>query len=133
MNNLVLEVGKMNRKKTILILEQEYNVANGLKSILVKEGYNAVLRYNYYHIKEFFQKQKPDLVIINISVSKEFGLNILRKTKKSFPALPIIAMSVYSNSLSRNELARFGADDFIAKPFDVEYLKSRIEELVGSA
>jgi DNA-binding response OmpR family regulator len=81
--------------------------------------------------KELCQDAMPDLAIININVTKAFGFNILRKTKETFPKLPIIAVSVCGNSFSRNELDRLGADDFIAKPFDVNYLKSRIEKLAG--
>jgi DNA-binding NtrC family response regulator len=121
----------MNQKKTILIIEQDGNFANGLKRILEKEGYNAVSLYSSHYIRELCQDGIPALAIINISVSKEFGLNILRRTKETFPKLPIVAVSVYSNSFSRSELARLGVDDFIAKPFDVNYLKRQIEKLAG--
>ena len=121
----------MDQKKTILIIEQDNNVANGLKRILEKEGYNAVSLYSSYYIKELCQDEIPDLAIINISVSKEFGLNILRRTKETFPKPPIVAVSVYGNFFTRSELARLGADDFIAKPFDVNYLKRQIEKLAG--
>jgi DNA-binding NtrC family response regulator len=104
----------MNQKKTILIIEQDDNSANGLKLILEREGYNAASLYNSHYIKELCQDKIPALAIINISVSKEFGLNILRRTKETFPKFPIVVVSIYSNSFSRSELARLGADDFIA-------------------
>lgn len=121
----------MIRKKTILIFEQELNIANGLKAILKKEDYQAVSTYSPYAIKDILEDKEPDLVIINISIPKELGLNILSKLKEIFPFAPIIAMSVYSNSFSGRELKRLGADDFIAKPFDVNNLKQKIEQLLG--
>ena len=120
----------MTRKKTILIIGQELNIANGLKAILKKEDYQAFSTYSYYAIKDILEDKEPDLVIINIGIPKELGLNILRKTKESFPCAPILVMSVYGSSFSSKELKRLGADDFIAKPFDVKYLKEKIEELV---
>ena len=120
----------MTREKTILIIEQELTVSAGLKAILEKEGYSVVSTNNSLHLKEFFQDSIPDLAIINISLPKELGLNILRKTNELFPRIPIIAMSVYSNSLSVREIKRLGASDFISKPFDVKFLKEKIEELV---
>ena len=120
----------MNKPKTILIIEQEVNVANGLKSILEKDGYKVISAFGYYYIKGLLKNKEPDLAIININIPKELGLNILRRTKESFPRLPIIAMSVYSNSFSKKELERLGADDFIAKPFDIKCFKKRIEELI---
>jgi DNA-binding response OmpR family regulator len=121
----------MTKKKTILIIEQETNLANGLRSILEKEGYEVISTFNSYCLNELFKDKAPDLAIININIPKELGLNILRKTKETFPSLPIIAMSVYSHSFTKKELNRLGADDFIAKPFDVKYLKGHIEELIG--
>ena len=120
----------MTREKTILIIEQELTVSAGLKAILEKEGYSVVSTNTSLNLKELFQDSSPDLAIININLPKELGLSILRKTNELFPRIPIIAMSVYSNSLSTREIKRLGASDFIAKPFDVKFLKEKIEELV---
>ena len=113
-------------KKTILILEQDFNLANGLKSILEQEGYGVLTDFAFLHPDELQNESKPDLIIININVPKEFGLNILRKARENFPGTPLIAMTVYSHSFSRNEISRLGVDDFIAKPFEIEDLKKRI-------
>jgi len=118
------------KKKTILILEQEFNLANGLKAILEKEGYGVLTGFSLLHPDELREASKPDLIIININVPKAFGLNILRKAKAIFPGIPLLAMSVYSRSFSKNEISRMGVDDFIAKPFEVERLKKRVEELI---
>src|SRR3989338_5886130 len=96
---------------------------------MLKEDYSVVSAYTSRYLKEIFKENVPDLAIININLPKEFGLNILRKTKELFPKIPVIAMSVNSNSLSANELKRLGASEFITKPFDVEGLKSKIGRL----
>lgn len=118
------------KKKTILILEQEFNLANGLKAILEKEGYGVLTDFSFLHPDELGEAASPDLIIININVPKEFGLNILRKAKDNFPGISLIAMSIYSRSFSKGEISRLGVDDFIAKPFEIEHLKRRIEELI---
>jgi len=120
----------MVRNRTILIIEQEPNIAEGLKSTLEKEGYSVVSTYSSKYLKETLSGRSPDLAIININLPKEFGLNILRKAKELFPKIPVIAMSAYSNSLSANELKRLGASEFITKPFDVENSKLKIEQLL---
>jgi len=114
----------------ILILEQEFNLANGLKAMLEKEGYGVLTDFSFLHPDGLGDAPKPDLIIINIDVPKEFGLSILRKAKDDFPGVPLIAMSVYSHSFSKNEISRLGVDDFVAKPFEVEQLKKRVEELI---
>lgn len=122
----------MVEKKSILIIEQEGNLVSGLRRILEKEGYNVISIFNHYHLKEMFSDREPDLAMININSPKEFGLNILRKTKETFPSLPIIAMTVYTNTLNRKEVNRLGANDFIGKPFNAGYLKERIEKLTDN-
>lgn len=119
------------KKKIILVIEQEINLANGLKSILEKEGYEVLSVFGSHHLKELFQNQKPDLAIIDLYIPRQLGLNILHKAKELFPTLPIIAMTVYTNSFTKRELSRLGADDFVAKPFEVGHLKERIEELIN--
>lgn len=120
----------MVRNRTILVIEQEINIAERLKSLLEKEDYLVISAYTSRHLKEIFKDHGPDLAIININLPKAFGLNILRKTKELFPKIPVIAMSVSSNSLSANELKRLGANEFITKPFDAERLKSKIGQLL---
>lgn len=120
----------MVRNRTILVIEQETSIAEGLKSILEKEGYSVISVFTSRHLKEIFKEHGADLVIININLPKKFGLNILHKTKELFPKIPVIAMSVHSNSLSANELKRIGASEFIARPFDAESLKAKIGQLL---
>ncbi|TRZ94456.1 response regulator [bacterium] len=118
------------KKRIILILEQEFNLANGLKAILEKEGYGVLTDFSLFHPNGLGDVSKPDLIIININVPKKFGLNILRKAKDNFPGIPLIAMSVYSHSFSKSEISRLGVDDFITKPFEIVHLKKLIEELM---
>lgn len=106
-------------------------MANGLKAILEKEGYEVAAGAHYLPSGKAYSDKVPDLVILDIYMPQEFGLNILRKVKSDYPSLPVIAMSVYSHSFNRDEIKRFGGDDFIVKPFDVEYLKKMIEELLA--
>ncbi|MFA4888899.1 MAG: response regulator [Candidatus Omnitrophota bacterium] len=118
------------KKRIILIFEQEFNLANGLKAILEKEGYGVLTDFSLFHLGELGEFSKPDLIIININVPKEFGLNILRKARDNFPGIPLIAMSVYSHSFSKSEISRLGVDDFITKPFEIEHLKKQIGKLL---
>lgn len=116
--------------RTILVIEQETSIAEGLKSILEKEGYSVVSAYALRQLKEIFKERGPDLAIININLPKGFGLNILYKIKELFPKMPAIVMSACSNSLSANELKRLGAGEFITSHFDAESLKLKIGQLL---
>jgi len=60
----------MTRERTILIIEQEINLTNGLKAILEKENYQIISSYSPYAIKDILKDKEPDLVIININIPK---------------------------------------------------------------
>lgn len=116
--------------KTILIIEQELNFANGLKAILEKEGYEVIMDWDYLETDNVETIKKLDLVVFNINMPKDVGLYMLRKIKAVYRSLPVIAMSIYSHSFSKNEIKRLGADDFIAKPFEIGNFKKRIKQLM---
>ena len=120
----------MKERKTILIIEQEVNLANGLRAILENEGYAIVCAFEHSRLQELFRAHSLDLAIINIYTPKELGLNIVRNMRQHFPSLPIVAMTVYSNSFTKGELRDFGVNEFISKPFEVDCLKEMIERLL---
>jgi len=121
----------LTKNKTILILERDFNLASGLKTILEREGYNVLADFSLLDPDERGDFSKVDLIIININMPKKFGLSILRKVNDTLPGVPLIAMSVYAHSFSKNEISRLGVDDFVSKPFEIEYLKGRIEALIS--
>lgn len=120
----------MNRKKIILIIEQYDNSTSGLRCILEKEGYSVISLYSSHYIQRLCCGRIPDLAVISVNMPKAFGISILRSLREVFPGIPIVAVSLYGNSLSKNELARLGADDFIGKPFDIDHFRNRIARLM---
>lgn len=120
----------MSERKTILIIEQELSLAIGLKAILEKEGYEVVTDWDYLKFDNEKTVRKFDLVVFNVNMPKDVGFYLLRKIKSISRSLPVIAISIYSYSFSKNEIKRMGVDDFITKPFEIENFKERIERLM---
>lgn len=83
---------------------------------------------------ELIQKEKPDLVISDIVLPVVDGLEICRQVKES-PELQdvkiIMVSGIYKGSFGKEEAISSGADEFINKPIDMNFLLTRIFELLN--
>lgn len=116
------------RKKTILVIDDEPDIrtlfseelANKYKVLTAKDGEDG--------LKSIFEK-KPDLVILDIKMPKLNGLEVLRKSKSFFPALPVILCTAFSSY--KTVYAASLADAFVVKSPDFSELNETIEHLIS--
>jgi two-component system nitrogen regulation response regulator GlnG len=70
------------------------------------------------------------LVICDISMPEQDGITTLRNIKKKYPDLPVIMLTAYSDKSSVVQCAQIGIAGFMAKPFDIKRIRSRIYEIL---
>ena len=73
---------------------------------------------------------EPMLVLSDINMPGMSGLDLLERTKKIHPNLPVIMVTAYGDQQRRSQAFDFGASDFLAKPIDFDVLKSKIATVV---
>jgi CheY-like chemotaxis protein len=78
---------------------------------------------------------EPELVVIlsDINMPGMDGLALLREIKKRWPELPVMMLTAYDDEERRRRAADSGAADFVTKPVDFDFLKTRLRELHGSS
>lgn len=113
---------------TIYSLEDDADIAKILKVSLEKTGY---IVYSFSTGKDFiqaFEKQKPDLCLLDLMLPDSSGLDILKKLRsdRSNDDIPMVIISAKRMTLDKVEGLDSGADDYIEKPFDILELISRI-------
>ena len=76
---------------------------------------------------------EPQLIVIlsDINMPGMDGLALLREIKKRRPELPVMMLTAYGDDERRRRAADCGAADFVTKPVDFDYLKTRLRELHG--
>ena len=76
---------------------------------------------------------EPQLIVIlsDINMPGMDGLALLREIKKRRPELPVMMLTAYGDDERRRNAADCGAADFVTKPVDFDYLKTRLRELHG--
>lgn len=115
----------MNVKDRILIVEDDKNIINLLKTILKANNYQVSVAENGEDASGIITSQCPDLILLDLGLPDVDGLNILRFVR-SYSETPIIVVSARSHERDKVEALDMGADDYISKPFGSSELLARV-------
>ena len=118
----------MDRQINILVVEDDNDINQLLCRIINKSNYFPQPAYSGTEALIYLEKQKWDLVLLDLMLPGMTGEEILAEIR-SKGTTPIIIISAKSQQ-TKIELLRSGADDFISKPFDVEEVSARIDALL---
>lgn len=110
----------------ILIIEDDVEINKLLTEFLEGNGYYVVSWYDGLHISDILQKNKIDLVLLDIMLPYRSGDSVLANIRKQ-STIPVIIISAKGTTQNKVDLLRLGADDYITKPFDMEEALARIE------
>jgi two-component system, OmpR family, copper resistance phosphate regulon response regulator CusR len=110
----------------ILIVEDEQRLADILKKQLEESGFFAEIAYDGYSGKQLVEKNKYNLIILDINLPLINGYDLCKEIRKTNSNIPIIMLTAFG--MPDNKLTGFdaGADDYIVKPFDFRELLARI-------
>lgn len=114
--------------KTILIIDDNTDILEALQLLLEDAGYKVIITDNVESLDQVVMKHSPNIILMDLLLSGKDGRDIITKLKKEKMTkdIPIILNSAHPNA--KNMWKASGADDFIAKPFDIDVLLSRIHE-----
>lgn len=113
----------------ILIVEDDYSIANSIKDSLGAWAFEAKCVTNFRNVIEEFEAFTPQLVLLDISLPFYNGFhwcNELRRVSR----VPIIFISSASDNMNIVMAMNMGADDFLAKPFDMNVLIAKVQALL---
>lgn len=109
-------------KFTLLIIDDEKNIREGLGANFEMEGYNVKLAENGQQGLEFISKGDIDLVITDLKMPGISGEEVLRKVTTETPGIPVIVLTGHGSIDSAVDAMRNGAYDFLTKPLNLDQL-----------
>lgn len=109
-------------KFTLLIIDDEKNIREGLGANFEMEGYNVKLAENGQQGLEFISKGDIDLVITDLRMPGISGEEVLRKVTTETPGIPVIVLTGHGSIDSAVDAMRNGAYDFLTKPLNLDQL-----------
>jgi CheY-like chemotaxis protein len=114
------------RRKRILVVDDEPDILEFLQVILDEEGYAVVTSDKGEYLEQLHNGGLPDLILVDVLLSGKDGREIVKylKRQEETKHIPIIMFSAHP---SAEETARqAGAEDFLAKPFEIDALLTKI-------
>ena len=117
-------------KAKILLIEDELHIAEGIKVNLNLSGYEVIVAEDGMVGIELWEKEDPDLIILDIMIPKIDGLNVLKRIRKTDLETPVLVLSAKDRVEDRIEGLSYKADDYISKPFHLKELLLRIDALL---
>jgi len=117
----------------IAIVEDEETVREGVSFALRRAGHQVVPFEDGLAADEAFERDLPDLVILDITLPRMDGLEVCRKLRSRSEILPIIFLTSRDDELDRVLGLEIGADDYMCKPFSMRELIARVKVLLRRA
>ncbi|HFB83748.1 MAG TPA: hybrid sensor histidine kinase/response regulator, partial [Thermodesulfatator sp.] len=106
----------------ILIVEDYLDTAEILRRILERNGFEAEIAVTGAEALEKVSRWRPEVIILDISLPDANGLDLIAPIRRELPETAIIVLTAYAELENAIRSVREGAADFIAKPFENEYL-----------
>ena len=117
--------------KTVLVVDDEFDLANTLCAVLAAEGYHAETCSDGREAMERLRAgPKPDLVLMDIMMPRASGLDVLRSMRQSeaLADVPVVLMSVIPPPAKQ---ADYGWQSFLHKPFTLQSVLHAVREHLG--
>ena len=114
---------------SVLIVEDDRNIAELLQMYLEKEGYAVTVAYDGGQGMSKFRAIKPDLVLLDVMMPVMDGWAVCRSIRAESQT-PVIMLTAKSETDDKVQGLKAGADDYITKPFEMKEVLARIEAVL---
>lgn len=112
-------------KEKVLVVEDEIGICNFVCTILISNGYDAIVAHTGAEAYTMVSSHCPDIIILDLGLPDTDGLAIIKNIRK-WSNVPIIVVSARTQEHDKVEALDAGADDYVIKPFGTSELLARI-------
>ncbi len=114
---------------TVLIIEDDYNIADLLRLYLEKDGYEVQIATDGQKGLDLFRQLEPNLILLDVMLPELDGWAVCRAVRME-SKVPIIMLTAKSETADKVFGLQQGADDYITKPFEMKEVLARIEAVL---
>ena len=115
--------------RNILVVEDDRNISDLIRMYMEKEGFEVRSAYDGGKAIEEFEKQAPDLVLLDIMLPVMDGWAVCAKIRET-DKTPIIMLTAKGETTDKVTGLEMGADDYIVKPFEMKELLARVHAVL---
>lgn len=121
----------MNKPITILLAEDEPALGQIIKESLETRNFKVLLCNNGEKAKQVYQEQQPELLVLDVMMPKKDGFTLAKEIRVVDDQIPIIFLTAKSQTSDVVEGFSIGGNDYLKKPFSMEELIVRINNLLN--
>ncbi|MFD4660686.1 response regulator transcription factor [Kitasatospora sp. NPDC058444] len=114
----------------LLVVDDEPALRDALESSLAFEGYEVATATDGYEALESVERDRPDLVLLDIMMPRMDGLTAVRRMRSRGDTVPVLMLTARDAVGDRVTGLDVGADDYLAKPFELDELLARVRALL---
>jgi len=118
--------------KKVLVIDDDQDILEAIQLVLELEDYQVNTTAQCQKVIDQIRSYKPDIILLDVLLSGYDGRDIakqIRDAGNGISKTPIIMMSAHANLGS--SITETGANDFIAKPFDIDEMLNKIKSLTN--
>lgn len=115
--------------ETILVIEDDINISEGLNDIFSTKGYNVLSVDNAKLTFDIIKEHAIDLIILDVHLGEENGYDLCKKIRLLYDT-PILFLTACNSEMELVRGFQVGGDDYITKPFRMQELIVRVESLL---
>src|ERR1700688_4248680 len=113
--------------KKLLIVDDETDIATSIQYVLTQEGFSTLLAHDGLKAIELAEKEKPDLIILDLMMPGLDGLEVCRRLRATDRRTPILMLTARTSEIDTVVGLELGANDYIAKPVRLRELVARVK------
>ena len=117
----------------ILIIDDSNTNVVLLEAVFSGKGYTVETALNAYEAFNSMEKEKPDLILLDLLMPKISGFDFMENIKSNdqYKDIPVIVISAVSDYDNVQKIKNMGIYDYIKKPVDIEELEEKVEKIIN--
>jgi two-component system phosphate regulon response regulator OmpR len=120
----------MSQSATLLVVDDEPELCEILSEYFGGQGFAVLTAESAEEARETFEKQVPDLAILDVRMPGEDGLSLARWVRNEHKGVGVIMLTTAADVVDRVVGLEMGADDYVPKPFDLRELLARVKSVM---
>jgi two-component system, OmpR family, alkaline phosphatase synthesis response regulator PhoP len=123
----------MERKRHVLIVDDEPNIVLSLEFLLQQQGYEVSIARDGEAALAAAEERQPDLVVLDVMLPGLDGFEVCRRLRERSASLRILLLTARGRDVERVRGLEEGADAYVTKPFSTRELMKTVAELLGES
>ncbi|MHC4267071.1 MAG: sigma-54-dependent transcriptional regulator [Planctomycetota bacterium] len=116
-------------KPRILLVDDDANTANGLRKILLQDGYDTSCAYTGNEALNLIESEHFDIIITDMKLPDISGFSIIEKVKMKDVDIPVVMITAFSSLQTAIDAMKKGADDYLTKPVNIDELELILKKI----